>query len=161
MQVRLLAMLAITTLLAGPVTSADETKPAKLTHMVALADDLKWVDAPPGLPPGGKMAVLDGDPSKEGSVFTLRAKLPDGYIVPPHFHGTDESITVLEGSFGIAVGEKFDKSKIRYLPPGSFARMSKGEKHYVQTKGATVIQITAVGPFDISYVDPSDDPRKK
>jgi len=159
MHARLLASLAVLVLVNGTISS--EEKPAKLTHMVALPDDLKWGDAPPGLPPGGKMAILDGDPGKAGSVFTLRAKLPDGYIVPPHFHGTDESITVLEGSLGIAVGDKFDKSKIRYLPPGSFARMSKGEKHYVMCKGATIIQVTATGPFDITYIDPTDDPRKK
>ena len=38
---------------------------------------VKWGPAPPALPPGAQMAVLDGDPSKPG-LFTIRAKFPDG-----------------------------------------------------------------------------------
>jgi quercetin dioxygenase-like cupin family protein len=161
---RFLSCLAVGLVVAAMV-SADPAKPggspaAKLSHMVALPDDLTWGPGPPGLPPGAKLAILDGNPGTEGP-FVVRAKLPDGYVIPPHGHPTDEHITVISGSFGIGLGDSLEKSKIRYLPPGSYARMGKKEKHYAITKGETVIQVHAMGPFEISYVNPADDPTKK
>jgi hypothetical protein len=157
---RLLSCLAVG-LAAAILTSAEPASPAgKLAHMVALPDDLKWVDGPPGLPPGSKIAVLDGDPAKAG-LFVIRAKLPDGYTVPPHWHSTDENITVMSGSFGIGLGDKIDKAKTRYVPAGSYVRLGQKENHYAVAKGETVIQIHAMGPFDIHYVNPADDPTRK
>lgn len=165
MNARLFASLTVLLLVVAPMSSADPVKEkssaTRVAHMVVLADDIKWIDGPAGLPKGAKIAVLDGDPSKSGGLFTMRAKLPDGYIVPPHWHATDEVITVIEGTLGIGVGAKLDKSKIRYMPAGTFMRMPKGEKHYASVKGETIIQVTGAGPFDIEYVDPNDDPRKK
>ena len=92
--------------------------------MVALPDDVKWGPAPPAMPAGAQIAVLEGDPRKAGP-FTLRIKTPDGYVVPAHWHPTEENLTIISGSFGIGLGDKFDKSKVRYLPPGSYARLGK------------------------------------
>jgi len=144
---------------AEPVRSGDSPA-GKLAHMVALPDDLKWGPAPPALPAGSQMAVLDGDPSKEG-MFVLRAKLPDGYTIPAHWHSTAEHVTVISGSFGIGLGDKLDNAKIRYLPAGSYIRFGKDERHYAVTKGETVIQVHAMGPFDLHYVNPADDPTRK
>jgi quercetin dioxygenase-like cupin family protein len=159
-----LSCLAVAAVVAV-VVSADQPKPggspaAKLAHMVALPDDLKWVDGPPVLPTGVKVAALDGDMGKEG-LFVVRAKFPDGYTIPPHWHSADEHITVISGSFGVGLGDKLDKTKIRYLPAGSYARMGKEERHYAVAKGETVIQVHAMGPFDLHYVNPADDPTKK
>lgn len=46
---------------------------------------MKWSDAPPTLPKGAKLAVLYGDPGKDGP-FVIRIKAPAGYRVPPHWH---------------------------------------------------------------------------
>jgi len=70
-------------------------------HLVVTPDQVKWGPGPPSLPPGAQMAALEGDRSKAGAPFTLRAKLPDGYRVPPHWHATDERIVVLQGTFGM------------------------------------------------------------
>lgn len=163
MTARLLATLAVLlVVINAPAQAPREGSPAKkLAHMIALPDDLKWGEAPPGLPAGTKMAVLSGDPTKAGSVFTIRAKFPDGAKIPPHWHSTDEQVTVIEGSFGIGIGDKFETDKIRFLPPGTYARMDKGERHFAICKGTTVVQVTAVGPFDLNFVNPEDDPRKK
>jgi hypothetical protein len=164
MTARLFAVLAVSLIAAGtqsPAQAPGEGSPAKkLAHMIALPDDLKWGDAPPALPAGTKMAVLSGDPSKEGSVFTIRAKFVDGAKIPPHWHSTDELVTVIEGSFGLGIGEKFDKDKVRFLPPGTFARLDKGERHYALCKGTTIVQVTGVGPFDLNFVNPEDAPKK-
>ena len=74
-------------------------------HVVLNAADLKWGDAPPGLPPGAKLAVLAGDPNKKG-LFTVRLQTPAGYKVPPHTHPTAEHITVISGTFNIGTGDK-------------------------------------------------------
>src|SRR5215831_19535599 len=70
-------------------------------------DGLKWQDGPPSLPPGAKIAVLEGDPAKEGP-FVFRVKVPDGYRIPPHTHPKPERVTVISGSFHLGMGEKFD-----------------------------------------------------
>ena len=79
-------------------------------HMAVQPNALKWGPAPPSLPPGAQVAVLDGDPGKDGP-YVLRAKLPSGYKVPPHTHPTDENVTVISGTFHIAMGDKFDATK--------------------------------------------------
>ena len=70
-------------------------------------DDVKWGEGSPALPPGSKMAVIAGDPKVAGP-FTLRAKLPANYKVPPHFHPDTESVTVLSGTFHVSMGDTFD-----------------------------------------------------
>jgi hypothetical protein len=161
---RLFVAVAVALLAVGNTTPAQppkEKSPAtRLAHMVVLPDDVKWMDAP-GFPPGTKIAVLDGDPSKAGVMFTLRLKAPDGAKIPPHWHSVDEMLTIIEGSFGLGFGDKFEKEKIRYMPAGTYARMSKGDRHFALAKGETIVQVSGIGPFDINYVDPSDDPTKK
>jgi len=163
MMIRQAAVAFAALIIAGSITTADEPRgsPAgRLAHMVALPDDLKWGDAPPVLPRGAKVAVLAGDPTKEGP-FTIRLMAPDGYIVPAHWHPTDENVTVISGSFGIGLGDKLDKDKVRFLPPGSYVRLTKEERHFAVMKGETVIQVHGTGPFTLNYVNPADNPTKK
>jgi quercetin dioxygenase-like cupin family protein len=137
-----------------------EPKPAAAKHVMVAPGDLKWGPAPPGLPAGAEAAVLDGDPSKPG-MFTIRAKLPDGFRVPPHSHPTDEHVTIISGSMMIGMGSKWDDAAMQTMGAGSYAKMPRRTNHYVQAKGETIIQISAIGPFAITYVNASDDPRKK
>lgn len=133
-----------------------------LIHHTALApDEMKWGPAPPGLPPGADIAVVSGDPSKPGLPFTMRARFPDGYKVPPHWHPTDENVTVLQGTINLGTGDTFDQSATKALPTGSFASMPKHMHHFAWASGETIIQIHGMGPFAITYVNPADDPRKK
>ena len=129
-------------------------------HLLVTPDQVKWGPAPPSLPPGAQMAVLEDDPSKAGAPFTIRVKLPDGYRVPPHWHPTDERIIVLHGTFGMGLGERFDPVAGRKLPVGSYAVAPKGVRHFVWAKGETVVQISGMGPIEFNYVNPADDPRK-
>jgi len=68
---------------------------------------------------------------------------------------------VLKGTLLIGTGEKFDLGKTQELPAGSYMRMPKGMRHFAAAKGEAIIQIHGIGPFEITYVDPADDPRKK
>lgn len=135
---------------------AQTTKP----HVMVTPDDIKWGPAPPSLPPGAQLAVLSGDPSQAGVPFTMRARFPDGYKVPPHWHPSDENVVVLEGALVMSLGEKFDETAGREMTAGSYALMPKGVRHFVWAKGETVIQVYGIGPFAINYVNPADDPRK-
>jgi len=115
---------------------------------------------PPGLPTGGQSAVLSGDPEKDAP-YVIRVKAPAGYTVPPHHHSKDEDVTVISGKVGVAMGEKLSKEPDKTLPAGGFVHMPAGMTHYAWSEEDSVIQISGTGPFDITYVNPKDDPRNK
>lgn len=129
-------------------------------HQMIPAGEVEFKPGPPTLPAGAEFAVLMGNPAEEGP-FVMRLKFPAGYDIPPHRHPKEEHVTVLSGGFAMALGEKHDRSKAEPLPPGSFVRIPTGEAHYAWTEEETVVQINAMGPFGVEYVDPQDDPRKK
>jgi len=119
---------------------------------------LKWQAAPPSLPPGAQIVLLEGNPSQAVPI-TMRLKFPAGYVIPPHWHPAIEHVTVLSGRFFIAMGTVLDKSKGTALGPGGFVVMPAGERHYAWTTAETIIQLHSVGPWGITYVNPADDPR--
>ena len=122
--------------------------------------DINWVDAPPALPAGAKVAVIQGDPKSEGA-FTMRVKLPADYKIAPHFHPDTETVTVLSGAFHVSMGDTFDASKAKSLGAGSFAALPKKSPHFAFTKEETIIQVNAHGPWTLTYANPADDPRNK
>jgi hypothetical protein len=151
---------AALTIWSGAQARDDKGHDSDMDHVMVRPDDIKWGPAPTALPAGAKIVVLTGDPSKDGP-YVLRVKLPDGYKVPPHWHPTDENVTVLAGTFMAGKGEKFDAHASEALPAGSFVRMPKGMRHFAWAKGETIIQIHGMGPFEINYVNAEDDPRKQ
>ena len=126
---------------------------------VVQAGGIKWAAAPPMVPKGAQIAVLSGDPGKSGQ-FVIRLKLPSGYKVPAHTHPTDEEITVLSGTLNVGMGDKLDPKKGEALKAGGFVRMPKGMHHYAWSSGETVIQVSGAGPFEVTYINAADDPRK-
>ena len=129
-------------------------------HIMVMPDSIKWVDVPPGLPPGAQAAVIEGDPRVPG-LFTMRLKIPAGWKVMPHTHPADEHVTVLEGSCYMGMQEKFDEKAATAMPTGAFAVMKTGTVHYFLAKKACIIQVHGMGPWGITYVNPADDPRNK
>lgn len=127
-------------------------------HVMHSKKDIKWVAAPPSLPAGAQAALIDGDPTKPGE-FTMRLKFPANYKIPPHTHPADEHITVIEGTFNMGLGEKFDVKTAHAMAAGDYARMTAGTKHFAMTKSAAVVQLHGIGPWGINYVNPADDPR--
>ena len=129
-------------------------------HMAYAPTEIEWVDEPGALPPGAKLAVLAGDPTKEGP-FTLRLKVPDGYSIPHHWHPKAEAVTILNGTLHMGIGETADKDKAKALSEGAFMFIDAEVKHYGWTTGETVMQVSANGPFIFNYVNPDEDPRNK
>jgi hypothetical protein len=143
--------LAASLALSAPPENA--TAPA---HRMVQGATVTWGDGPAALPPGAKLAVLSGDPGAAGP-FTLRAKLPDGYRVPPHWHPTDENVTVLSGVLAMGAGDTLDA--LHELKAGDFAHMPANLRHVAVARGETVIQVHGTGPFAVNYVNAADDPR--
>jgi quercetin dioxygenase-like cupin family protein len=137
-----------------PDKKHDEISPAIYTPK-----DVKWSEAPPILPRGAQVAVLEGDPNKEGP-FVMRVRLPDGYKVAPHTHPKPERVTVIQGTLYFGMGEKFEAAKCKEMPAGSFGTWPAGMKHFAWVKGETVLQLHGTGPWVMTYVNPDDDPRK-
>lgn len=150
--------------LLGIAVGAPADKAMKMDSTVVLLapSDMKWMPAPTatGMPPVVKMTVLSGDPFKTG-FFSVRLNIPNGGVVAAHWHPTDEHITVMSGTFAAGMGDKFDPAGLKDFPAGSYVVMPKKMHHFATAKGETVVQIDAMGPFVLNYVNPADDPRKK
>jgi quercetin dioxygenase-like cupin family protein len=129
-------------------------------HTIVPADAVKWGAAPPSLPPGAQAAALLGSPGKPGP-FVLRLKFPAGFVIPPHRHTKDEFVTVISGKVAISSGERIDRASLKSLPPASFVHLPAGMPHYLWAEAESVVQINGVGPFDVVYLNPDDDPRMK
>jgi hypothetical protein len=128
-------------------------------HIMVTPTDLKWAEVP-SLPPGAKIAVIEGPPT-EAVPFTFRLKLPADYKIPAHWHPGIEHVTVISGTFNMGTGDRLDTAKTKPLAAGSVAIMQPKTNHFGWTKEETIIQVHGVGPWGVTYVNPEDDPRKK
>jgi quercetin dioxygenase-like cupin family protein len=151
---------ALATLLAVIIPqgrlSAEDTQSADMRLYPPTT--IEWKEGPAALPSGAKMGVLEGDPTKEGP-FVVRFQFPDGYHIPPHTHPKTERVTVISGAVYLAAGKALDRNSAKKLPAGSFGYWPAGMKHTAWFEGETVIQLHGIGPWQINYVNPVDDPR--
>jgi anti-sigma factor ChrR (cupin superfamily) len=137
--------------------SASHADKAQAHGKKVTPDTVEWKPRSPGL----EIAVLSGDPAKEGAPFVIRLKLRDGLQVPPHWHPIDEHLTVMKGTLHAGMGEKFDRAGTTSLPAGSYLMMPKEMRHFVWAEGETIVQLHGIGPFKTIWVNPADDPSNK
>lgn len=128
-------------------------------HATMQINALRWV-APAAYNAGAQLAVVRGDPSKEG-MYVVRLKVPAGFRIPAHTHPNDENVTVLSGSFNIGTGDKLDETKGETVRAGGFSYVARGMMHYAWFSEDTVLQLHGMGPQGVTYVNPADDPRKR
>jgi quercetin dioxygenase-like cupin family protein len=135
--------------------------PAQQPELKAVRpDEIKWIDHP-ALSPGNKRAVVYGDPTRPG-LYATRLRSPEGMRILPHTHPEDRIYTVLSGTLYLGIGDTFDDGKLVGYPRGSVIFLPAKLSHYQYAKGGGYeIQINAVGPTDITYVKPADDPRHR
>jgi hypothetical protein len=124
-------------------------------------EQIQFGPAPPSLPPGAQLAVLEGDPMGDSGDYTVRLKMPDAYKIAPHFHPKRENVTVVAGSLKVGMGDTFDEAKMMNFGAGSFAYLDPDMHHYAMSSGDTVIQIHGMSPLKINYINPADDPSAK
>ena len=116
---------------------------------IVMADQAKYGPAPKPYPAAAEMAVLSGDPSKTGALYTVRLKLPNGTKIAAHTHGDTENVTVISGTLMVGVGSSFDAAKMLALTPGSFVSIPADLPHFAMAKGDTIVQVNGVGPASI------------
>lgn len=144
-------LLAWSGIVLAAITGLAQDPPPKGTIQVFPAD-VQWVDGPPTLLAGTKVAVLEGDPKKEG-MFTMRLKVPAGSVVRPHTHPREERVTVLSGAAFVGFGEEMDRTQAKKFPAGSFYVNPARTPHYVFFEEETVVQITGIGPWEVNYLE--------
>jgi anti-sigma factor ChrR (cupin superfamily) len=127
------------------VAKAQET--TSRTNAAITPKSLNWQPFSPGV----EVAVLQGTLTENGP-FTIRLRLRAGTEIPPHWHTTDENMTILKGVFGLAVGDTFEKVAIRYMAPGAFISLPKGIHHFALSKTDSIVQVHGVGPFVMTFV---------
>jgi mannose-6-phosphate isomerase-like protein (cupin superfamily) len=149
------AILAMPVLALAQGITPTATNPPT-SHDIVTPDQLVWKP----IVPGAEMAVVLGDPDKKGGLYVIRLRCKGEVKVPPHWHATDEHITVLEGSFWIGPGEHFDASKLQEMKVGAHAMMPAGVRHFSFSKADNVIELFGEAPFVVNFVNPEDDPRK-
>ncbi len=129
-------------------------------HVMTAAADIKWGAPPPVFESNASFTVMSGDPGQPG-LFVVRLKMPAGYKIAPHWHPTDEHVTVLSGTFALGMGETFDKVNMKDLAVGGYALLPAEMRHFALAKTDAIVQVHGMGPFALTYVNPADDPSKR
>jgi quercetin dioxygenase-like cupin family protein len=157
-----IAPLVLCLAVGGSRIAGAQTAPQQPQHGGAIhtPEQLEWQDGPPSLPKGAQYVLIEGNPAQKGEYFALRLRMPDGYRIPPHWHPVSERVTVISGAFHLGHGDQFDEEDTRALKSGSYFTLPPGSRHYAHMEGETIIQLNSVGPWEINYVNDSDDPRK-
>ncbi len=118
------------------------------------ATDIKFNPAP-GFPKGAEISLLRGDLS-QAAPYTIRFKLPDGFIIPSHWHPLEEETTVISGTLNVGMGDKVDKSQSTALEAGGFEIVPANAHHYVWSTGETVFQVDGMGPRTTTFLNPEE-----
>lgn len=122
---------------------------------------VQWMEGPPGLPKGSKFSVLEGAPPfPAGKTFTILLKFPKNYVIEPHTHLVTERVTVLDGALSVGHGTTLNRATATKVTRGGLILIPKDHVHYAFTADQeTTLALTGVGPWEIIYVDPKNDPR--
>ncbi|HWQ95445.1 MAG TPA: cupin domain-containing protein [Gammaproteobacteria bacterium] len=152
-------------LLSTPLHAEDKQAAPSQTTLAKRAiqftpADFTWVDAPRSMPAGTKIQVLEGNPTRAG-LFTMRVKLPAQTTLMPHSHPQDERVTVLSGAAYVGFGDKLDLKLAKQYATGSYYVNPARLHHYVYFGEETVVQFTGMGPWEIDYLKPPEQPKKK
>ena len=113
---------------------------------------VRWF-TPPYYTDGRERAKLYGD-SNQGGPWIDRVKIPVGKHVPAHTHPQDELVTVIEGTWYVGVGNKYDPAKLKSYPAGSFVLIPAGLPHFVAAKeSAVIVQLSGGEKFRAEYIE--------
>jgi quercetin dioxygenase-like cupin family protein len=144
----------------GQGTQTPAGTPAAPSHVMTAPAELKWGPPPAVFEQNAQMALVSGDPGKPG-LYVVRLKMPAGYKIMPHWHPTDEHVTVISGTFALGMGDKLDPATMKELPAGGYALLPAQMHHYAMAKTECTVQVHGMGPFALTYVDPADDPSTR
>ena len=93
----------------------------------------------------------------EPGMYVMRITFAAGSGTKPHFHDQARYITVIEGTWWVALGPEastYDPDKMRPLKPGSFIYEPPNGVHYDEARDEDVtVQITGVGPVKTTRLE--------
>jgi hypothetical protein len=124
------------------MSSAAELNPAALIYK--LPDQIPWG---PVNEAGAQSAVVVGDPTKPGFYMVYNKWTKGNHFSRPHFHPNDRYIVVLQGTWWVGTGPKFDINNTTPLPAGSFVTHFGKQVHWDGAKDEdAVLLIMGEGP---------------
>jgi quercetin dioxygenase-like cupin family protein len=113
---------------------------------------VRWF-TPPYYTDGRERAQLLGD-SSQGGAWVDRVKIPAGKRVLAHTHPQDEVVTVIDGTWYLGQGTKFNLTNLKGYPAGSFIVVPAGVPHFVAAmEGTVIVQLNGNGKFQTDYVE--------
>src|ERR1700757_1467566 len=142
-------VLALILIIAGGTLALAQTDTSGA--VVITPAEMKWTAQGAYAQPGMEQLNLIGDPAKPGP-YTLRLKFPKGYKIAPHSHPDAREVTILSGTFATGYGEKFDETKLKVLPAGSFYTEPANVPHYIEIREDVVLQVSGTGPSGRRFV---------
>jgi hypothetical protein len=133
---------AVCTLMLGPTLGWAQQVVGKGVEFTS-PDKIKWVRNAAGTQ---ETAVLFGDPEKPGP-YVMRLRWLPGNMSRPHFHPNDRFFVVIEGTWWLGSGEKYDPDSTVPVGPGTYVFHKAGGIHYDGAKKEpVVIQVWGMGP---------------
>src|SRR4029079_8670515 len=137
------AGIAAALLLTAPLAADQAIKPDGLGFVVVQPEDVKFADG------AQSQVTVAGDPTKPG-IYVIRIRFAPGNFSRPHFHDQDRYVTVIKGTWWVALGPEsdvYDPSKMVALKPGSFVFHPAFGHHYDGAKDEeAVVRIMGMGP---------------
>jgi hypothetical protein len=136
--------LAVPMALAGMPSpgSAAELNPAAVIYK--LPEQIPWG---PVNDRGAQSAVVVGDPTKPGFYAVYNKWTKGNHFSRPHFHPNDRYIVVLQGTWWVGSGPKFDPASTTPMPAGSFVTHFGKQVHWDGAKDEdAVLLIMGEGP---------------
>jgi hypothetical protein len=132
------------------ISSATELNPAAVIYQ--LPDQIKWG---PVNAAGAQVAVLVGDPDKPGFYAVYNKWTKGNHFSHPHFHPNDRYIVVLQGTWWVGSGPKFDPEHgTTPMPTGSFVTHFGKQVHWDGAKDEdAVLLIMGQGPATATEVE--------
>jgi len=148
---RVIGLIAATVITLSAVMFARAFSEQNKKEIVALTPEQVHWFTPTYYKDGRQRAQLLGD-SSQGGTWVDRVKIPEGGRILAHTHPQDEQVTIIAGTWYLGAGEKFDPSKLKAYPPGSFIIIPAGIPHFVMAKdGPVIVQLTGSGKFSTDY----------
>ena len=102
-----------------------------------------------------RFVTVSGDPTKPGALYVIRIHSEAGYIIMPHTHPEDEHITVLQGTWELGMGERFNRKALETMEMGGYGLVGKKMAHFAFSKTDAVVQVHGIGPFTTTWVTPN------
>lgn len=149
---RLFSSVIVVTVLGAQMLAMTWASQSKKEIDGITAEQVRWF-TPPYYKDGRQRAQLFGDSSRSGP-WVDRVKIPAHMRVLAHTHPQDELVTVIEGTWYVGEGERFDPAKLKGYPAGSFIVIPAGTPHFLAANdGPVVVQLSGTEKFRSDYLE--------